>query len=413
MGFVEVAPAEAAAVGEHWLTREVGGNPLSAWLLAGAGLAAAVLVFWLLKRLAVSRLKRLAGRTTSGADDLAVDLLAGARLWLFVPLAVYVASRGLALDEGARTLLRFGAVAAVTVQALLSMHRLVDFGLGLWMRRGVSKDHPDDSTVSSSLGVVRFLALLLVYSVIVLVALENLGIDVTAMLAGLGIGAVAIALAVQNILGDLFGSLSIVLDKPFVVGDFIVVGQQMGTVERIGIKTTRVRALSGEQLVFSNSDLLSSRIQNFKRMQERRVVFSVGVEYGTPLDRLRLVPGVLKDAVLHRDKTRFDRANLSKLAESQLEYEVVYFVLSADFNLYMNIQEQIYLEVIDRLRGLEVGFAFPTRTVEVQIPQAGEILRRLQGAGTRAEDGRADSAPAGAGAEPPGGRALGEDVRRG
>jgi small-conductance mechanosensitive channel len=202
-----------------------------------------------------------------------------------------------------------------------------------------------------------------IWTMMVLLTLANLGVDVTAMVAGLGIGGVAIALAAQNILGDLFASASIVLDKPFVLGDFIAVGEDMGTVEHIGLKTTRVRSLSGEQLVFANSDLLKSRIRNFKRMNERRAVFTVGVAYSTPADKVAAIPAILREAVQSQPSARCDRAHFTRYSDLALVFEVVYYVSSADYNLYMDIQQAINLTILRRFAEEQIGFAYQTRTV--------------------------------------------------
>jgi small-conductance mechanosensitive channel len=213
-------------------------------------------------------------------------------------------------------------------------------------------------------------ARLAVWSLVLLLALDNLGFNITALLAGMGIGGIAVALAAQNILGDLFASLSIVLDKPFVVGDFIVVGEQLGTVEYIGLKTTRIRSLGGEQIVFSNTDLLGSRIRNYKRMQERRVVFGFGVVYQTPHEKLQTIPGMVREIIGKLDRARFDRAHFKEYGDSSLNFEVVYYVLSADYNVYMDIQQAINLELFRRFQEDGIDFAYPTRTLYVVGEQA-------------------------------------------
>jgi small-conductance mechanosensitive channel len=217
----------------------------------------------------------------------------------------------------------------------------------------------------------------------VLLAMENLGIDVTAMIAGLGVGGIAVALAVQNILGDLFGSLSIVLDKPFVVGDFIIVGDKLGTVEKIGLKTTRLRALSGEQLIFSNMDLLSSRIQNFKRMSERRVLFSFGVEHSTPIEQVQRIPGIIREAIESQERTRFDRAHFFKFGESSLDFEAVYFMLVPDYNSFMDVQQKVNFELLRRLKADGVVFAQPVRKLHLMsVPEVGAGRDRVAPAAT-------------------------------
>lgn len=227
-----------------------------------------------------------------------------------------------------------------------------------------------DSAGTSALGVMRFFALTLVWAAVLLVVLDNMGIQIGPLLTGLGIGGIAIAFALQAILGDVFCSVAIILDKPFEVGDFIVLDSgNMGTVERIGIKTTRVRSLSGEEIVFSNADLLNSRIHNYKRMQVRRVAYTVGIEYGTPLETMKQVPQVIEDIIRKVDNVRFDRVHMFNFAESSYDYEIVYWVLSSDYTVYMNCRQAINFGIVEEFKRLGVDFAFPTRTVHVEVPE--------------------------------------------
>ncbi len=201
---------------------------------------------------------------------------------------------------------------------------------------------------------------------VLLLSLQNVGVDVTALVAGLGVGGIAVALALQNILGDLFASLAIVLDKPFVLGDFINVGGEfLGSIEAIGLKTTRIRSLSGEQLVFSNSDLLGSRIRNYGRMAERRIAFTVGVTYETPKDRLAEIPGIIREAVEAQDKVRFDRSHFQKFGDFSLDFETVYYVLSPDYSTYMDIQQAINLRLFGEFGDRGIEFAYPTQTLHL------------------------------------------------
>ena len=193
--------------------------------------------------------------------------------------------------------------------------------------------------------------------------LDNLGINVTSMVAGLGIGGIAVALAAQAVLGDLFSALAIHLDEPFVVGDFITVDDFKGTVERIGIKTTHLRSLSGELLVMGNSKLTSSPIRNYKKMHERRVALKFGLLYSTPEAALAEMPGAVR-ALVEKDKSlRFDRAHFSGLGESSLDFEVVYYILDADYNKHMDSQQRLLLELVADVRKRGLAFAYPTRTV--------------------------------------------------
>jgi small-conductance mechanosensitive channel len=217
-----------------------------------------------------------------------------------------------------------------------------------------------DRAVAGSLGIVAFILRVAIWSLVLLVALDNLGIDVTALVAGLGIGGIAVALAAQNVLGDLFASLSIAFDKPFLVGDFLILDDYLGSVEDIGVKSTRLRSLSGEQIILSNADLLKSRVRNYGRMFERRIVMVHRIAYGTPLEQLREIPGLIREAIqAHRD-TRFDRAHFAKHGPDALEFESVYYVLTPDYNRYMDIQQTINLEIHRRF--LELGIPFASAT---------------------------------------------------
>lgn len=203
---------------------------------------------------------------------------------------------------------------------------------------------------------------------VVLVALDNVGVNVTALVAGLGIGGIAVALAAQNVLGDLFASLAIVLDRPFVLGDSIAVDTFQGTVESIGVKTTRLRSLSGEELVFSNSDLLKGPIRNYKRMTERRVLFNVGVAYDTPRETVARIPGMLREIVESQSPVRVDRAHFKSLGDSALVFEVVYFVLTPDYSRYMDIQQAVNLAILEQFAQQQIEIAYPTQRVLITQP---------------------------------------------
>ncbi|MES2819542.1 MAG: mechanosensitive ion channel family protein, partial [Pseudomonadota bacterium] len=192
----------------------------------------------------------------------------------------------------------------------------------------------------------------------------NLGVDITALVASLGVGGIAIALAVQTLLSDVFASLSIGVDKPFEIGDFIVFADVAGSIEHIGLKTTRIRSLGGEQIVCSNADLLKQTLHNYKRMEQRRIVFKFGVTYNTPAQKVRQIGAVVAEIVKGIEMTRFDRAHFLAFDDYQLTFEVVYFVLSSDYNRYMDIQQEINLGLLERFAEMQVQFAFPTQSLE-------------------------------------------------
>ena len=252
------------------------------------------------------------------------------------------------------------------IVALIQAGLLGSRGIELWLNRYRSRKLEVDAASVTTFGAVAFIGRILMWAIIVLVALANMGVDVTALVAGLGVGGIAVALAVQNVLGDLFASFSIVLDKPFVIGDFIIVGDHLGTVEHVGLKTTRIRSLSGEQLVFSNTDLLGSRIRNFKRMYERRVVFALGVVYQTPAKLLEKIPSMLRQIVESREQVRFDRAHFKDFGPHSLNFEIVYWVLTPDYTIYMDIQQEINLEIYRRFEQEGIDFAYPTQTLHIR-----------------------------------------------
>ena len=336
-----------------------GGNTLARWVVAAGITVGLVLALRVLVTAAARQLKRSAARTGTDVDDLIADLVERTKLAFIVVVATWGGSYALALSSRATEGIRALLVLGVLLQVGFWATALVDYFLTRYRKR-VSEE---DQGIATAMGAVGFAARLAVWSVAALIALDTLGVDVTALIAGLGIGGIALALAVQNVLGDLFASVSIILDKPFVVGDFITLGDHLGTVENVGLKTTRIRALSGEQLVISNSDLLSSRIRNFKRMQERRVIFEVGIVYGTPADTLRRIPQIIRETIESRANTRFDRSHFKDFGASALTYETVYYMRVPDYNAYMDTQEAINLELYGRFETLGIEFAYPTQTL--------------------------------------------------
>ena len=335
------------------------GNPIERWLLALVILVVALIGLRVVKGLIRLRAAAIAERRRSDLAKGVVRLLDATRFWFLLGAAVFLASLALVLGPRAETVIRTAAAVLLVLQAAVWGSVFIAFATD----RYAEKRRATDAASVTMMAAVAFLGRVALWSVATLLVLENVGVDVTALVAGLGVGGIAVALAAQNILGDLFASLSIVLDKPFVLGDFIVVGETKGTVEHIGLKSTRLRSLSGEQLIVSNNDLLKSRIQNFKRMAERRVVFSVGVAYETPLETLRAIPGILRDAILAQQPVRFDRAHFQKYGDWALIYEAVYFVLSGDYNQYMDVQQGVNFTVFERFAREGIEFAYPTQAV--------------------------------------------------
>ncbi|MFL6245541.1 MAG: mechanosensitive ion channel family protein [Thermoanaerobaculia bacterium] len=311
-------------------------------LILAASIAAGVLVLIGLVQAIAKRRLRDAHRTETDVDDFLLDVTHRTKLALLLLPAIFLGARALELPADFRRILKIAATLSFIAQAALWATGVIDFWLNRYRRTRIETDPSAAMTVN----LFRGAAMITVWLIAATVALANLNVEVTPLIASLGIGGVAVALALQNILGDLFASLSIVIDKPFVLGDSISVDDHAGTVEHIGLKTTRVRAVSGEQLVFSNGDLLKSRIRNFKRMTERRSLTKLIVDHATPPDTLARIPTLLKAAVEKQKDARLDRAQLTAIAESGFEFELVYFVPSGSETPFLDLQQAVYLDVL-------------------------------------------------------------------
>ncbi|HEX6587951.1 MAG TPA: mechanosensitive ion channel family protein [Longimicrobiales bacterium] len=335
------------------------GNTPREWLTAGIVAAVVFLVLWGLEWLGTRRFARFAERSRFTFDDVIVATLRATRFWFTLAVALWAGSLALALDASVRGHVGTALKLLVVLQAGLWAFAAI----GAWVRSYAARRMQTDPSAVTTMSAVGLIARIVVAAFLLLAALQALGFDVTALVAGLGIGGIAVAFALQGVLADLFASLSIVLDKPFVIGDFIAVGTEVGTVEHIGLKTTRVRALSGEQLVFGNADLLASRVRNMKRMSERRVVFGLGVTYQTPRARLEEIPTRVRAMIEARADMRFDRGHLIGFGASSIDFEFVYFVKSPEYNLFRDLHQALMLEIHGWFEGAGIEFAYPTQVV--------------------------------------------------
>ena len=329
-------------------------------LAVAAGAAALVLtLLWFARGLARRQHARLA--RTEATELLEIPLLAASRTTLAFMLVV-AAYAGLSV-YGLEGRLAEWALRIVTIAIFWQAGLWASTAAVAWLDHRRKTTLKEDKAVAGSIGIIRFVARVAIWGMVLLLTLENLGVDITALVAGLGIGGIAVALALQNVLGDLLASLSITLDQPFVLGDFLIVGDHMGSVENIGIKSTRLRSLTGEQIVMSNADLLSSRVRNYGRMYERRIVFALGVAYETPREKLERIPPLLRAIIEAQDGVRFDRAHFAKYGDFSLDFEIVYYVQSPDYGLYMDAQQAINFRIHEAFEDLGVQFAYPTQTL--------------------------------------------------
>jgi small-conductance mechanosensitive channel len=335
-------------------------NPIYNWLFA---IAIAVVIFLIMrlgKAIVQRRIGQLVKRTATKWDDLIVALAEQIHIIFLMVLAFYAGSLKLDLPSDVSLFLKKGVFVVFLFQLALIVNHAIKFSIERYRRQKIESSA---AAAATTLSLVGFLLKILLWFIVLLVALDNYGVNVTALVAGLGISGIAVALAVQNVLGDLFASFSIVFDKPFVIGDFIIVDDFMGTVEHVGLKTTRMRSLSGEQLIFSNGDLLKSRIRNYKRMFERRVVFTLQILYDTSYEQLIKIPKMIENIIKSHNEVRFDRAHFKEYGAYSLNFEIVYWIHNPDYNVYMDIQQAINLSIFKQFKEKGIQFAYPTQTL--------------------------------------------------
>jgi small-conductance mechanosensitive channel len=356
------------------LERPLYGGTLTQWAVALGLAAVIVLVVALVKPILIRRLGAMSKHTRLALDDALVQALGATQLLLVAVVALDIGSQTLELPPRAHKLLDSAATVAVFLQIGLWLSALLAF----WLKKSQAHAVGTNAGAATSLSAVGFVGRIVLWAVIALLTLDNLGINITTLIAGLGIGGIAVALAVQNILGDLFASLSIVIDKPFVIGDFIIVDNYMGTVEHVGLKTTRIRSLDGEQIVFSNSDLLKTRIRNYKRMYERRIVFSFGVTYSTPPAKLQKIPELVRGLIEGHKNVRFERSHFFRFGASSLDFETIYWVLTPDYKVYLDIQQAVNLALLQAFEQDGIAFAYPTQTLTTDGPLKVEVAAPVE-----------------------------------
>jgi small-conductance mechanosensitive channel len=343
------------------------GNSLRQWTAAAVLLVVTAAAFRLLRRFMRRRLLAAVGTTKRPWIEVGLRVMRNVKGWFLVLLTIYVATSPLSIPDDARRIIR----SVMTIAFFIQLAVWADVVLSHVIESRARRKLAVDAGSATTLQLLGFCARILVWVVAVLLAMENLGINVTALMAGLGIGGIAVAFAAQSVLRDLFGSMSIMFDRPFVLGDFITVGQTMGTIENIGLRTTRLRSLSGEMIVMSNDDLLQSRISNFRQLRDRRAVFVLGVSYDTPYEKLELIPRIVREAIEAQESTRFDRSHFKEYGPSSLVYENVFFFTSPNFNAYMDAQQAINLQIFRRFGEEGIKFAIPTTNV-VMRPSSDE-----------------------------------------
>ncbi|HEY4289833.1 MAG TPA: mechanosensitive ion channel family protein [Puia sp.] len=352
------------------------GNSIKIWLLALGFVALSLTAVRILKAVVLKKLKKWAEKTKGNFDDLLVTLLGKVVIPLFYILSFYFGAEVLQTNAKVQKIMDGAVMVIITWSVLRFITSLIAFSFARYMQR-----QPGELREKQGRGILLIVNVI-VWIVGFVFVIDNFGYNITTIITGLGVGGIAIALAAQAILGDLFSYLVIFFDKPFEIGDFIIVDDKLGTIEYIGIKTTRIRTLSGEQLICSNSALTSSWVHNYKRMEKRRIVFSFGVVYQTPIEQIRKIPGIVKGIIESQKNTQFDRAHFLKFGNSSLDFEVVYNVMDPDYNIYMDKQQAINLALMEQLESEGIEFAYPTQTLFVTSQESSNQLlpaKRLSG----------------------------------
>jgi small-conductance mechanosensitive channel len=309
------------------------------------------------RTIVLNRLHKLANKTSNDADDQLIDTLDRIGGFFYAYLSLYLTLKSLTVSDTVDKALNAILLLFITLEVVKVSGGLIEYTFNK-----SNRGEPNPTAING----IRLALGIAIWVIGLLMILSNLGFEITALATSLGIGGIAVALAAQNILGDLFSSFSIYFDKPFKIGDFIIIGDDLGTVKKIGLKTTRIQTLRGEELVVSNQELTSTRILNFKKMHKRRIVFAFGVEYGTPAEKLEKIPGMVKEIIEKAEYADYDRAHFSSFGASSLDYEIVYYVTTPEYNDYMDTQQEINLSIVRAFEQEGISMAFPSRTLYVR-----------------------------------------------
>jgi len=313
------------------------------------------------KYVIVKNLKKLAKNTKSRLDDWLIDML-DVHWPFYVFLSIYFAVQWIIIPDFIDKAINYILIFIAVYYVINGFQKIIEHSTARMIEKKKERSEQDAHMIHL---MSKFIKISL-WIIAILFVLSNFGINVSTLIAGLGIGGIAIAFALQSVLADIFASFSIYLDKPFIVGDFIIVGTDMGTVEKIGIKTTRIKTLQGQELIVSNKELTETRVNNYKKMERRRIVFKFGVTYNTPSTKLKKIPTVIGDIFKKIKLAELDRAHWKNFGDSSLEFEIVYYVNTAEYLDYMNIQQEVNLAIKNRFEKMKIEMAYPTQTLYIK-----------------------------------------------
>ena len=345
------------------------GTPLGFWIAFVLVSLILFAIFLWFRRTIAARLGVIAALTGEHVEKLISDLVCQTNVLFLLASSLYIGSLLIAMGQRTSEDAHLTFIVILLCQVGIWANHALSWGLEEFIE--VHKEPQAQEGLATAVSAVRFLSRVAVWSIVILLILSNLHINVTTLVAGLGVGGVAVALAMQNILGDLFASLSILLDKPFAVGHFIEVDNLTGVVEYVGVKTTRIRSIDGEELIISNSDLLKSRIHNYERSSERRVVLDIGVTYNISYEKLKAIPNMIREVVNSIALARFDRARFREYGDSSLNFRIIYFARTTDYGAYLDLQHEVNIAIFRKFGEEKIEFSTPTQMVYVNVQQPG------------------------------------------
>jgi len=335
-------------------------NSLQDLLIALAVFIIVIIVLKIFRGVGVSKLKKLSERTKMEFDDLLIKVIKSIGFLFYFILALYIALKFINVPSIISSIVYYAVLVIVIYYAIKIVQQIIDFGAQrIIIKRQRENEKFEPQTIKLFSGILK----IIVWLIAIVLILQNLGYNISALIAGLGIGGIAIAFALQNVLTDIFASFSIFFDKPFQIGDFIVIGKDMGTVKKIGIKSTRIETLQGQELIVSNKELTETRVNNFKKMEKRRIGFSLGVEYSTSSEKLKKIPAIIRDIFNRFEIVDLDRVHFKQFGDSSLDYEIVFYIKSSDYSQYMDVQQEINLAIKEEFEKEDIVFAYPSQTI--------------------------------------------------
>lgn len=319
------------------------------------------LTLYLFRTVLLSRLRKLCLKTKTQADEILVDSIMLIGPVFYFVISVWGASQFLELSDLVTKIINWVTLALVVYYVTKAVQKLTEYIIHNHIFK--EREGKSDSGIIVK-GFITQLTKVVIWGAAILILLQNLGVEISVLLGGMGLAGLAVGFALQSILEDIFAFFSIYFDRPFEIGDFIIVGEEMGTIEKIGIKTTRIRTLQGQELVMSNRELTGQRIHNYRKMEERRIVFGFGITYETDYKKLKKVNGIVEKVFedLKKD-ARLDRVHFHDFGDFSLDYEVVYYVLTRDYYQYMDVQEKVNLALFKAFEKEGISFAYPTKRV--------------------------------------------------